>query len=136
MKHETRLYERAAGRSTAPAALWHVDNGLALFAGPLGRNRLHAHSASVFLAGLYDSFRLRIDDGNWQSCRTAVIPAGVAYEFDLKGAPLAVLYLEPNAGRAEALAPLLRGARETNGALVADGGEVSFLRALYESRAE
>jgi AraC-like DNA-binding protein len=135
-KHVTRLYERAAASRDECVSLWHVGDDLALFAGPLGRNALHAHSAAVFLAGLYDSFRLRIDGGDWQSCRAAVVPPGVAYEFDLGGAPLGVLYLEPNVGRAEVLAPLMRSAREANGALVANSGEVLYLRDLYESREE
>jgi AraC-like DNA-binding protein len=88
----------------------------------------------VYLAGLYGSFQLRIGGGAWLSCRTAVLPAGVAYEFDMRGEPLAVIYLEPNVAGADALVPLVGGAREVCGALVGSTGEVSALRALYERR--
>ncbi len=57
----------------------------------------------------------------------AAIPAGVTYEFDVEGQPLAVLYLEPQAGRVDALAPFVTQACETSGALV---GESSLVAAL------
>lgn len=129
------LNERAAGERDGIAPLWHVDDGMALFAGPLNRNALHRHSVPVFLAGLYGPFRLRIGSGRWQTCRTAVIPAGVAYEFDMRGDPLGVFYPEPNVARANALVPLVGNAREVDGALTGSAGEVHLLRELYEDSA-
>ena len=79
--------------------VWYLDRERALFAGPLGHNASHRHSVAVYLAGLYGRFALRIDGSEWLSCRTAVIPAGLNYEFDMGGEPLAVLYLEPGFGR-------------------------------------
>lgn len=114
--------------------IWHVDPGRALFVGPLGHNAPHAHSVPVLLAGLYDALRLRIDDGPWERCVTAAIPAGVSYEFDVEGQPLAVLYLEPQAGSADALMPFVMRARETSGALLGDSPLVSALREIYEAR--
>jgi AraC-like DNA-binding protein len=131
---EKRLNERAALKSETPGALWHLDDGRALFAGPLQRNNLHRHSVPVYLAGLSGSFRLRIGGAEWLSCRTAVVPSGVAYEFDMNGEPLAVVYLEPNVGGADALAPLVGNAREVRRALVGRTGEVALLRRLYEER--
>jgi len=126
-----RLNERAAERSSA--SLWHVDCGWSVFAGPLEHNAPHAHSTAVYLAGLYDTFRLRIGNGAWHTCRAAVIRAGTTYEFDVRGAPLGVLYLEPSVGRAEALAPMMRHADEVSGALIGEG-DVTLIRNLFEQR--
>lgn len=134
MRQDEHLYERAAVDGGGLPSLWHIDNGRALFAGPLGHNARHRHSAPVYLAGLYGTFGLRIEDGEWLSCRTAVIPAGVPYEFDMSGNPLAVLYLEPNVAGVDALTPLVRSTREVNGALVGSAGEVSLMREVYEDR--
>ncbi len=125
------MNERAA---SSAEALWHLDEGRALFAGPLQRNAPHRHSVPVYLAGLYGSFQLKIGGADWLSCRTAVVPPGVAYEFDMRGEPLAVIYLEPNAGGIDALVPLVGEGREVHSALVGNDGEVRALRALYESR--
>jgi AraC-like DNA-binding protein len=133
MADRPRLNERAAN-GRAGQALWHVDAGWSLFAGPLDHNDRHAHSAAVYLAGLYGPFRLRVGDAGWLSCQSAVIRAGTPYEFDMRGEPLGVLYLEPNVAGADALAPLVTGGREVDGALVGAGGETASLRALYEKR--
>lgn len=126
-----RLNERAVRKRAS--ALWHVDAGWSVFAGPLGRNAPHAHSTAVYLAGLYDNFRLRIGSGRWRTCRAAVIRAGTPYEFDAGDAPLGVLYLEPNKGGAGTLAALMTGGEEICGALAGDG-DTSSIRHLYEQR--
>lgn len=126
-----RLNERAAPADAG--SLWHVDSGWAVFAGPLDRNALHAHSTAVYLAGLYGTFRLRVAGGAWLSCRSAVIRAGTPYEFDIGGDPLGVFYLEPNVAGAEALASLVEGGDDVNGALVG-GGDAAMLRTHYELR--
>jgi AraC-like DNA-binding protein len=128
------MNERAASKPATAPALWHVDEGHSLFAGPLQRNALHCHSVPVFLAGLYGRFQLRIDDAGWLSCRTAVVPAGVAYEFDMRGEPLAVIYLEPNVAGVDALVPLVGNARQVGRVVVGSTGETAALRTLYESR--
>jgi AraC-like DNA-binding protein len=134
MSDPGRLNERAAPRASR-AALWHVDDGWALFAGPLHHNDSHAHSAAVHLAGLYGTFRLRIAGSGWLSCRSAVVRAGTPYEFDVGGEPLGVFYLEPHLAGADALAPLVAGADEYGGALVS-GADASWLRAAYERRSD
>lgn len=128
MSRTGRLNERAAGTS-----LWHVDDAWALFAGPLHRHETHAHSTSVYLAGLYGTFRLRVAGSRWLSCRSAVIRAGTPYEFDAGGDPLGVFYLEPNIAGADALASLVSGRDEVNGALVG-AAATSLIRAHYEQR--
>jgi AraC-like DNA-binding protein len=130
MTGPSRLNERAApGRKS----LWHVDDGWALFAGPLQHNDSHAHSTAVFLAGLYGTFRLRVAGSGWMSCRSAVIRAGTPYEFDVGGDPLGVFYLEPSVAGADALGPLIAGAHEVNGALVGHA-DAPLLRAAFELR--
>jgi AraC-like DNA-binding protein len=132
-----RAARSAASHSDAGGALlpiWHVDAGRALFVGPLGHNAPHAHSVPVLVAGVCAPFRLRIAGGSWLTCRMAVVPAGVAYEFDMEGQPLAVLYLEPSEAGAEALMPLIFGGREERGVLIGDAGELATIRELYEAR--
>ena len=59
MSKSRPLNERAARQRPPHEALWHVDSGWAVFAGPLHHNAPHAHSTAVYLAGLYGSdFRL------------------------------------------------------------------------------
>lgn len=132
------MYECAAKADCGGAAgllpIWHLAPTRALFAGPLGHNAPHAHSVPVLLAGLYEAFRLRIAGGDWLHCRTAVIPAGVSYEFDVAGQPLAVLYLEPGEAGADALVPLVAQADEQGGAVIGLAGVASAeLRAIYEA---
>jgi len=130
MTASRRLNERAAPARAPGASLWHVDEGWALFAGPLHHNDSHAHSTAVYLAGLYGTFRLRIAGSRWMSCRSAVIRAGTPYEFDIGGDPLGVFYLEPNVAGADALAPLVEGGEEVNGALVGRCDCFAIARAL------
>ena len=124
------MNERAAKQRPRREALWHVDDGWAVFAGPLHHNAPHAHSTAVYLAGLYGSFRLRIAGGGWQSCRSAVVRAGVPYEFDVGGDPLGVIYLEPDMAGADALAPLVSGGEAIGGVLVGGGDRFTAARIL------
>lgn len=124
------LYEPAG--PTPGDALWHVEDGRTFFAGPLYFNTWHEHGAPVFLAGLYGTFRLRVGAGGWQSCRTAVIPAGVSHQLEVGGEPIAVLYIEPDLDGASALTSLVKDGQEVGGSLIGRSGEVTPLRALYE----
>jgi len=134
MASNPRLYERAATETVEFDALWDISGGRTLFTGPLNYNTSHQLGAPVFLAGIYGSFRLRLQGGDWQSCRTALIPAGVLHELDVGGDPLAVFYIEPNIAGADALKPLIRNTRQVDGALVGTAGEIAFMRDLYEDR--
>lgn len=120
--------------ATALLPIWHIDCGRALFVGPLGHNAQHAHSVPVYVAGIYGPLRFRVAGGAWQHLESAVVPAGVAYEFDAAGSPLAVLYLEPSRASVEALVPLLGATDEASGVLVGAQHPPSVLRELYESR--
>lgn len=131
MRQQDRLNERAA--KVGGRALWHVDDGWSMFAGPLGHNAMHSHSTPVYIAGLYDSIRLRISDGPWKSCRAAVIRAGTPYEFDAEGSPLAVLYLEPDAGRIDTLAALIPRGADVGGAVLGVS-DARCLRSMFERR--
>lgn len=111
-----------------------MKEDLSLFAGALGRNARHSHSVPVLLAGLYERFSLRVGDGAWQRCRAAVVPAGLAYEFDMAGAPLAVLYAEPGRLSVGQMHRLVGAARAEQGALVGQRCEVSLLRESYEAQ--
>jgi AraC-like DNA-binding protein len=126
------LYKRAADGSNGLGPLWHIGRGLTLFVGPLDYNARHQHGAPVYLAGLYGSFGLRVRNGVWLTCRTAIIAAGVPHELDIGGNPLAVFYIEPDVAGLGTLLPLMRGARETDGILLGTAGETSMFRALYE----
>jgi AraC-like DNA-binding protein len=132
MSDDGRLYEPAAISRPNLKPLWHVDAGRMLFAGCLHQNALHSHSAPVLLAGLYDDFSLRLDGGTWFNCRAAIVRAGMKYEFDAGGRPLAVVYVEPNEASAEGLAALIRETREERGALIAMRSDLSSIRSLYE----
>lgn len=132
--NEAGLNERAVNAPTECRPIWHLDRGRALFVGSLGYNAPHAHSVAVFLAGLEGPFRIMIGDEPWTSCRAAVIPAGVPYAFDVESAPLAVLYLEPDAGSANDLVPLVSQTREAGGAVLGGGGALSPLRDIYTAQ--
>jgi AraC-like DNA-binding protein len=133
MEQPSRLYERAA-EIHGYDALWDIRDGRTFFTGPLYYNASHQHGAPVFLAGLYGKFRLRVHGGDWLWCRTAIIPAGVLHELDVGGEPITVLYIEPTVAGADAFKPLINNSRSLNGALVGDGGEIHFMRDLYEDR--
>jgi hypothetical protein len=82
MVDSPRLYERAALEIVEFDALWDISDGRTFFTGPLHYNASHQHGAPVFLAVIYGSFPLRLHGGNWLSCRTAVIPAGVRINWN------------------------------------------------------
>lgn len=122
----------ARAKHAALLPIWHLERDRALFIGQLGHNAPHAHSVPVFVAGLYQPLRLRIDHSPWQTCSNALIPAGVTYEFDAEGSPIAVIYLEPSDAGADALAPLVAQSREIAGVCVGSDRETKLLRELYE----
>jgi len=134
MKETPRLYKRAVLGDIPFDALWDIRDGRTYFTGPLYYNASHQLGAPVFLASLYGKFRLRLHGGDWLWCRTAVIPAGVLHELDVGGEPITVLYNEPTVAGADAFKPLINNSRELDGALVGNGGEIRFMRDLYEDR--
>lgn len=133
MVQPSRLYEPVATTREFDA-LWDIRDGRTFFSGPLYHCASHQHGAPVFLAGLYGKFRLRLQGGDWRWCRTAVIPAGVIHELDVGGEPISVLYIEPTIAGAEAFRPLINNCLAEHGALIGGGGEIAFMRDLYEDR--
>jgi AraC-like DNA-binding protein len=129
-----RLYERATAAASAPRPLWHAGDGVSVFAGPLQRNAAHSHSVPVLLTGIYDAFDVRIAGGSWKRCGAAVVPAGTPYAFDMRGDPLAVVYLEPDEAGVTSLVPLVVGSREHGGALLGEAGARGVMRELYEDQ--
>lgn len=132
MSEDSRLYESAALAKAELKPLWHVARGRMLFAGRLGRNVLHSHSAPVLLAGLYENIRFRVDGGRWKQCRAAVVRAGTAYEFDARGQPMAVVYVEPSQASADGLAALVSQTHEEPGAIIGMHCDLGSFRSLYE----
>jgi len=127
-----RLYQPATNQNFD--ALWDIRDGRTFFSGPLYDCVAHQHGAPVYLAGLYGKFRLRLSGGDWQWCRTAIIPAGMVHELAVGGEPITVLYLEPTVAGPEAFLPLLKNGEEQLGALVGSSGEIALMRELYEQR--
>jgi AraC-like DNA-binding protein len=127
------LYELAA-TPRAPDALLHVGADHTCYVGTLDYVAPHHHATVVFLAGLYGTFRVRVEAGAWLTCRTALIPAGVRHELDLHGDPLGVYYPEPTIALAPALLSLLDNRDERDGLLLGGGGHTAPMREIYEHR--
>jgi AraC-like DNA-binding protein len=130
-----RLYAAAGDRETELRPLWRLSRERTLFIGSLDHNAFHQHGAPVFLSSLDGPFGLRMAGGGWRVCEAAMIPAGGVHELSIGGEPLAVLYVEPEAGGGAELAPLLSDAEELDGALIGRSGVKRVARQLYEDRA-
>lgn len=129
------MYKRAtAGDGGALGPLWHLGQDVTLFIGPLDYNAHHQHGAPVFLAGVYAPFKLRAQGGRWESCVTAIVPAGVVHELEVGGYPIAVFYVEPRLGVASLLS-LARGMSEQDGVFIGKSGAPGLFRELYEDAA-
>ena len=126
------LYERAAAAPCAP--LLHVGAGHMIASGQADHLSSHQGGVPVYLVGLYGKFLLRMAAGRWQSCRTAIVPPGMLHELKFHDEPFVAFYIEPCTGGLETLKPLMRGARDSDGAWIGSGGEISLMRALYEDR--
>lgn len=95
---------------------------------------MHHHGTPVLTVGLYGSFELRVEGGDWMTCRTAVVPAGVRYELNLHGQPLGEYYPEPNVASQFALTSLLTHADQRDAVLVSQANGINFMRDWYEDR--
>lgn len=68
-----------------------------------GRTQWHAHHAHQLAVALAGSFRFRTEaDGAWTSYEGAIVPSHCTHQFELDGATMAHLFVEPEslAGRA------------------------------------
>jgi AraC-like DNA-binding protein len=129
------LNKRAASLALPARSLWHIADERSVFAGPLRYNAPHSHSVAVLIAGLYGAFRIRIARENWRTVKAAVVAAGTAYELDVGGEAVCVIYLEPGAGGGGALSPLLAGAEGSSRAQFGSLPARGLMRELYEDEA-
>lgn len=114
-----------------PSHLFMWPN-LMLYFGPLQHLETRSNGASVLMIGLYREFDLRVDGGEPQACRCAVVPAGVPHEVDVHGGVLAKLFVERDSdeyGRFQQRFPLAPGQRAVR---VQDAALVEEFMRLYE----
>lgn len=93
--------------AAAPAAwsgrlfLW---GGRGLYLGPARATSVHAHHAVQICIALNRSFRLRSrSNAAWHRYRSAVVASDQSHQFDAGGAPVCLLYLDPEAVEARPL---------------------------------
>lgn len=125
------MNKRAATRN-ALAPLWQIGDRHSIFAGPLQYNAPHSHSVPVLIAGLHGKFAIRFRNSDWHTVEAALVRAGTAYELDVAGYPVCVLYLEPTTSGFDALTPLLAEAAEHEGALTGRCRDIARWRSFYE----
>lgn len=68
--------------------------GRALYCGPIQYLENHAYGADVLHVGIYRPFRIRVLNGEWNTCRCAVVPAGIRHSLDLAGGIHGKLFVE------------------------------------------
>lgn len=54
----------------------------------------HAYATCALHVGLYQPFQIKIENGGWQSCRCAIIPAGVKHELHFENGIHGKLFIE------------------------------------------
>lgn len=80
-----------------------VGNDRSLYTGEIPATDWHAHAAPVLLIGLSGRFALHHGEGRLDTCRSALVAAGVWHRFDPLGETVALMYLEPDAPEARGL---------------------------------
>ncbi len=78
----------------------------ALYLGELPATGWHRHAAPVLLLGLSGRFALGLPGGRRETCRSALIDAGLEHVFDPQGERVALMYLEPGAPEVLRLRPV------------------------------
>lgn len=69
-----------------------------------GRSEWHEHHAHQIALALEGGFRFRIDrTGPWQTFEAAIVPSHCPHEFELDGATVAHLFVEPESNEGRAL---------------------------------
>lgn len=56
----------------------------------------HSYAAVALHVGIYQPFYIKIDNGEWQSCRCAIVPAGVKHELNFTDGIHGKLFIERN----------------------------------------
>lgn len=82
------------------ASQLHMGRGRSLYCGPLLHLETHIYGADVLHAGIYRPFRIRMADGEWRSCRCALVPAGTRHALDMAGWAHGKLFVERNSADA------------------------------------
>ncbi|KQO24400.1 AraC family transcriptional regulator [Acidovorax sp. Leaf76] len=75
----------------------------ALYVGEIPATGWHCHAAPVLLIGLSGRFALHWGAGRAETCRSALVAAGVEHVFDPCGETVALVYLEPDSREARSL---------------------------------
>lgn len=75
----------------------------ALYVGEIPGTGWHRHAAPVLLMGLSGRFALHWGAGRVETCRSALVAAGVEHLFDPCGETVALVYLEPDSREARSL---------------------------------
>ncbi|MGZ4992520.1 MAG: hypothetical protein ACXV79_18605, partial [Methylobacter sp.] len=65
-----------------------------LYFGPSVHLDAHAYATVALHVGIYRPFRIKIANGEWQSCRCAIVPAGIRHELDFEGGIHGKLFIE------------------------------------------
>ncbi|WP_210023721.1 AraC family transcriptional regulator [Methylocaldum sp. RMAD-M] len=74
----------------------YMGHGRVLYCGPIQHLETHVYGANVLHVGIYRPFRIRLADGEWRSCRCAVVPAGIRHALDMAGGVHGKLFVERN----------------------------------------
>lgn len=73
-----------------------MGNGRVLYCGPIQYLETHVYGANVLHVGIYSPFRIRLEVGEWHTCRCAVVPAGIKHCLDMAGGIHGKLFVERN----------------------------------------
>ncbi len=65
-----------------------------LYLGPSVHLDAHAYATVALHVGIYRPFRIKIANAEWQSCRCAIVPAGIRHELDFEGGIHGKLFIE------------------------------------------
>ncbi|MGZ5028654.1 MAG: helix-turn-helix domain-containing protein [Methylobacter sp.] len=71
-----------------------IWRGRSLYFGPPVHLAAHAYATVALHVGIYRPFRIKLANGAWQSCRCAIVPAGIRHELDFQGGIHGKLFIE------------------------------------------
>jgi AraC-like DNA-binding protein len=72
----------------------YMGPGRVLYCGPLQHLDTHVYGADVLHVGIHAPFRILLGDGEWRTCRCALVPAGTPHALDLAGGVHGKLFVE------------------------------------------
>jgi AraC-like DNA-binding protein len=94
--HRQDLYKLAMRTLFPGTSQLYLGHGWSLYCGPLLHLETHVYGADVLHAGIYRPFRIRLADGEWRSCRCALVPAGTRHALNMAGWVHGKLFVEKN----------------------------------------